>query len=113
MSEGKMQTHEDSDSPFMRRLRERADQVSAARGSEITAGKPGEKPPAEWFANGVNVKRLPDDEQGILRISIGGGDLTPERMNYCVFRGDREACMKLLRAALIALGNRRGNEAPE
>lgn len=57
---------------------------------------------AEWQSNGVHVMQRPDDSQGILRISIGGGK-TPIPLNYCVFRGARGACIDLLRKALKAL----------
>ena len=43
-----------------------------------------------------------DDEQGILRISIGGCD-TAVGLNYCVIRGDLGQCIDLLEKALVAL----------
>ena len=106
-----MQTHEDSDATeqkFLRRLKERADAVAARGGSQITSGAPGELVLREWAANGVNVRQLPDDEQGILRVSIGGKAAQVD-FNYSVFRGDREACIKLLRSALVAMEHKRGD----
>ena len=102
-----MQTHEDDShrSEFMERLRGRADGMVRDKRSEITAGKEGEAPIAEWKFNGVSVRRLPRDEQDIIRISIGGGE-TPVSLNYCVFRGDHGACVDLLRKALAALESR-------
>lgn len=98
-----MQTHFDSDSrDFMNRLRQRADAALSGRKSEITGGNPDEQSLAEWDSNGVGVRQLPPDEQGILRISIGGGN-TPVPLNYCVFRGNHSACVDLLRKALKAL----------
>lgn len=104
-----MESHRDQDArqamsdEFMRRLKGRAEQISAVGASQITAGKPGEPTMAEWEHNGVHVKRLPADEQGILRISIGGGDKTPVSLNYCVFRGEPTECRALLAKAIAAL----------
>ena len=115
-----MQTHEDSDvprevrewrdqqakklrEPFdFKRLEDRAKKIVSEGGSEITAGKPGEPVLAQWKSEGVYVTQRPDDEQGILRISVGGG-LTSVDLNYCVFRGDRVACAELLAKAVEAL----------
>jgi hypothetical protein len=99
-----MQTHEDRDArrEWLDSLTEKADRMKAAGQSEITAGKTDEPTLAEWKAHGVNVEELPPDEHGILRISIGGGEI-PVPLNYCVFRGDHGACVDLLRKALAAL----------
>ena len=69
------QTHEDRThgTEFLRRLTQRADDMVRDKQSENTAGKEGEEPLAEWKHKGVSVRHMPDDEQGILRISIGGG----------------------------------------
>jgi hypothetical protein len=99
-----MQTHEDEGHrrKFLNRLQERADDMVRDRASEITAGKEGEAELGRWKHAGVHVTHLPPDEQGILRISIGGGlDIVP--MNYCVFRGDRGPCIYLLKKAIRAL----------
>ena len=105
-----MQTHRDDDvmreamsREFMDRLRGRAAQTASAGKSQITGGREGEQHLDEWECNGVRVRQLPDDEQGILRISIGGGDETPVVVNYCVFRGQKQKCIDLLRKALLAL----------
>ena len=87
----------------MGRLYERANDMLRNRASEITAGKPGEKPLGQWDSNGVHVTQMPDDEQGILRVSIGGGI---EGMNYCVFRGKLRHCVELLEQSLVALKSR-------
>ncbi len=99
-----MQTHEDEThrTEFMRRLTQRADGMVRDKQSEITAGTEGEEPLAEWKHKGVGVRHMPDDEQGILRISIGGGD-TPVPLNYCVFRGSVGPCIDLLEKAIAAL----------
>jgi hypothetical protein len=87
----------------MDRLQRRADAMVDLKQSIITAGKDGEVPLKEWSACGVGVKQLPNDEQGILRISIGGGDHLPVNADYCVYRGDRQACIELLEKSLEAL----------
>ncbi len=98
------QTHEDRDSTaFLERLEERADGAVAAGASQIASGAPGEEPLDGWEAHGVQVCQLPPDEQRILRISIGGGPVTPVAVNYCTFRGDRGHCVELLRRALRAM----------
>ena len=98
-----MQTHRNED--FLERLRERADKCVDELSSTITAGKPGEEPLASWRRGNVDVKQLADDEQGILRISVGGGQ-TPVPLNYVVFRGNHGECVDLLRRALAALERR-------
>ena len=113
-----MQTHSDRDATigearelaeqkqeFMGTLEKRARRMMAAGESHITAGKPGEKPLAEHMAvNEMFVSQLADDEQGVLRISIGGGILHVRGQgNYCVFRGDRVKCRFLLQMAIAAL----------
>lgn len=101
-----MQTHRshDHDHLFTKRLEERADEAVAAGASTVAAGRPGEQPLAEWQAsNGVHVHHMVDDEQKILRISVGGGDNLPVPMTYTTFRGDRLECIKLLSKAIYAL----------
>lgn len=106
-----MQTHDDWDSPdmqeakrrFLEQLKADAESMVLEKRSEITAGSPGEPVLNRWTARGVEVRQLPPDKHGILRISIGGGEDTPVEVNYCVFRGDREKCAALLKKALRAL----------
>lgn len=103
-----MNTHDDKDadprrSEFMRQLMARSDRMREAGFSQIAAGKNGEKALEEWQANGVYIRHMPDDSQGILRISIGGGDSTPVSLNYCTFRGRKQDCVALLKKALAAL----------
>lgn len=96
-----MQTHEDfQHSSFMERLKQRAEQAKGR--SKITAGTDDEEPLAKWKHGDIHVKHLPDDEQGILRISIGGGQ-TPVPLNYCVIRGGVGQCIELLKKAIEAL----------
>lgn len=99
-----MQTHEDSDArqTFIDRLRERAKQCVNDCASEITIGKPDEKPLAVWKHDGIYVTHMPDDEQGILRISIGGGSEIVS-LDYCTIRGGVGKCIDLMERAIAAL----------
>ena len=106
-----MQTHEDIQhtNDFMQRLRDRAAKAQDDKTSQITTGKPGEQELGSWKAsNGLHVKHMPDDEQGILRISVGGGDKLPVTMNYLTIRGRVGDCIALLEKAIVAL-----RECPE
>jgi hypothetical protein len=111
-----MNSHLDSDSDtrgrafrkevaqqFMDELEGRAEKIKSMEKSKITGGADGESIIAEWQHFGVGVRQLPPDPQGILRVSIGGGKNLPVSINYCVFRGERGACIDLLRKALKAL----------
>lgn len=101
-----MQTHDDYQhrineaARFMERLKQRAAQDKGK--SQITAGHESEIPLARWKHGDVQVTHYPDDEQGILRISIGGGH-TPVPLNYCVIRGGVGQCIELLEKAIAAL----------
>lgn len=102
-----MQTHRDSDAESLRNewlenLKQDADLCRLQGKSLITGGKEDEPVLNEWKRKGVHVRQLPDDEHGILRISVGGGE-TPVPLNYLVFRGNHTRCVDLLRKALIAL----------
>lgn len=104
-------THEDDghDIGFMERLRERAEIAERAAASTIAGGTNLEQELGSWKAsNGVHCRHMPDDEQGILRLSIGGGDHLPAKMNYVVVRGKIGRCIELLEKALVAL-----RECPE
>ena len=115
-----MQTHEDRDiyeamgprttrktlsSAEQKQLEKEARRVVALAGSEITAGAPGEPILGRWTHNDVEVTRRPADPLGILRISVGGGvnDKDGNPVDYLVFRGDPQECVRLLRNALVAL----------
>lgn len=86
-------------------MRKRARKMSEESASVIAGGSPGEPKLASWEWGGVYVVQRPPDPQGILRVSIGGGEELPVSLNYCTFRGDREACIALLKKALDALRN--------
>ena len=108
-----MQTHSDSNhdlrSRFLNELRGRADKAERAAAAAITAGEKDEKELGSWKAsNGMHCRHMPDDPQGILRISAGGGESLPVTMNYLVIRGKVGECIDLLEKALVAL-----RECPE
>ena len=84
---------------FMRRRTERGEQMIASGASSLAAAPALET----WTADEIQVAKLPDDEQGILRISIGGGEHLPLRGDYCRFRGERGQCIRLLERALAAM----------
>lgn len=94
-----MQTRDEFD---YARLQERAEQMVRSKASEITAGKPGEITLRPHEAtNGIHVMQLPEAEQEIRRISIGGHDKEP--ISYCVYRGDPGKCAELLDQAAVAI----------
>lgn len=103
-----MESHQDgpdhslSDELF-RQLTEKADQMTAAKENIITAGDDDERPIRGWKHSGMSIQQLPDDEQGVLRVSVGGN----VGFGYCTFRGSRKACRTLLQQALAGL-----SEAP-
>ena len=103
-----MQTHLDSDfgKRFMETLEKRADNIAAAGKSKLSYGADGEPILDEYVSDGVHFRRMPDDPQGILRISIGGGDDMPVALNYCTYRGTRFKCIELLEKVLAALKTR-------
>lgn len=109
-----MQTHRDDDfdpSQFMEQLGRRAAVAKKKGTAKITVGEAGEPVLAEWKHGGLYVVHRPPDPQGILRISIGGGEFNPVDLEYCVFRGDRTQCAYLLEKAARAL--REGPESGE
>ena len=107
-----MQTHGNEGhlrSRFMEELTKRAEIGKQSGNASITAGEEGEAEPGRWKAsNGMHVIHRPDDSQGILRISIGGGGDTPVPLDYCTIRGGVGKCIALLEAAIVAL-----RESPE
>ena len=108
-----MQTHQDGEHGFFwDRLKERAAQGERDRTAEITMGKPGERALSEWPHGQLQIRQMPEDEQGILRISVGGG-IHYAHIDYCVFRGDRTRCAYLLEEAAKALRRGPPKAAPE
>lgn len=102
-----MQTHEDGDAlkahDLIDRLKHRAEMAELRGDGQITMGTDGEKPIRQMNFDGMSVVQRPDDQDGILRISIGGGDHLPIEADYCVFRGDPTAICVLLKRALRAV----------
>jgi hypothetical protein len=97
-------THDDDDAKteFMKILEARALESRQRGWSRITTGYPGEEPLRQWGHAGIDVRKMPDDPQGILRISVGGG-VEGMDIDYCTYRGDRMECIALLHRALRAL----------
>lgn len=87
---------------FMEKLTIRANEMTEKRLSEIAGGKESEQELGNWLIDGIGIIHRPEDEQNILRISIGGGN-TPLPLNYCTFRGDLGACIDLLEKVISAL----------
>jgi len=94
-----MQSHNDGE--WMDSLKRKAEKMREAGLSEITGGRPDEEELARWQYNGTHVIKRPDDEHGILRVSIGGGEHLDG--DYCVFRGDAIKCRCLLQRAIEAM----------
>lgn len=95
---------EDADTKArMKRLEEKAKKAIAMGASSITAG---DDPVAEAeYESGdlhMTVRRLPDDPERVLRISVGEMEGVPQSA-YTVFRGRRKDAVKLLRQAVWAL----------
>lgn len=97
-----MQTHDDdSHKPeFLQILKARADRAREQGDGTIAYGQPDEHPLAEWQDGVMYYRHLPDDPQGISRVSIGG---VRGEFLYCSFRGDPTECGKLLKRALSGL----------
>lgn len=102
-----MQTHDDSNhnlrKQWLESLRNKADRMMERGTSSITAGELNEEPICKWKHGGVHCSKMPDDEHGVLRISIGGGANLPIALTYCVVRGDVGECIDLLEKAIAAL----------
>lgn len=105
-----MQTHFDDQhrSDFLQRLKKRAEIAKDASASTIAAGSDNEELGAWKASSGMHARHLADDEQSILRISVGGGEHLPVTMNYVTYRGRTGDCIKLLEKAIAAL-----RECPE
>ena len=68
-----------------------------------------EEPLGSWKAtNGVHVKYMPYDEQGILRISCGGGESPLVTPHYLMIRDRVGECIEMLEKAIAAV-----HECPE
>ena len=100
-----MHTHEDSSHSraWISSLKEKMERMTAEKQNAIAG--PEDIPLAAWKskANGMYVRHMPDDEHGVVRVSVGGGDTTPVTLNYCTIRGTVGQSIKLLEMAIVAL----------
>ena len=97
-----MGSHQDIDHDFKKKildeLKAKSEVLSDLGKNRVTNDRVVE----EWVHARMRVQMLPDDQQGVLRISIGGHpDLHPS--DYCNFRGDQGKCIALLETALAAM----------
>ena len=83
---------------FLKELNLRAEIMSELSRNDLQDGNV----LADWRHDGMRCQLLPDDRQGILRISIGGGEDIPVG-DYCNIRGDIGKCIRLLERAVVAL----------
>ena len=97
-----MGSHQDVDhqekSRVLDELRLKSELLSELGKNRVTADRVLE----EWEHDSIRVQMLPDDPQGVLRISIGGHP-DFERSEYCNFRGDQARCIRLLERCLAAM----------
>ena len=110
-----MGSHRDEDSPIhpkamrdiaeMRAsLRERAEESTLQRENLITAGDIDERVLFETTARGLLVRRLEDDPDRVMRVSIGAPMWSPNE-GYLVFRGDPAKVYALVKRAERVLRN--------
>lgn len=94
-----MGSHRDTDhAAILEDLRRRAEIMKDLGKNRIA----NEKVVEEWTHDAIRVQMLPNDPNGVLRISIGGhDDLKPSE--YCNFRGDQGRCIRLLERCLAAM----------
>lgn len=83
-------------------LERRAIAMSERGENLITAGRDGEAVLGEWRRRGILIRRMPDDPDKVLRISIGAPEWAGNQA-YLVFRGDPSKVRDLLRRAEKAL----------
>ena len=82
----------------MDELRRKAEVLSDLGKNRITNDRVIE----QWEWDRIRVQMLPNDPQDVLRISIGGHpDINPSE--YCNFRGDQAACIRLMERCLEAM----------
>lgn len=85
---------------FEDRLKRRADNASWQGSNSVAAGLPGEQVIDQWQHGNIICKKMPDDPQKVLRISVGG---LAGLGAYCVMRGDIDECVKMLRDTIEAI----------
>lgn len=86
----------------MESVRKRAERMTFERANEITAGREGEEILSEKVSADFTIRQMPDDPDGVLRISIGEMPGMPNTA-YLVFRGHPRAIEQLLERALARL----------
>lgn len=89
---------EEDQSTVLERLRLKAELMTELNKNTVTRDRVVE----EWKYDGIRVQMLPDDPDGVLRISIGGHPEF-EHSEYCNFRGDQGRCIALLERCLAAM----------
>lgn len=90
-------------------LERRAAEMSERGENLITAGRDGERVLGEWRRRGVLIRRMEDDPDRVLRISIGAPEWAGNQA-YLVFRGEPFKVRDLLRRAEKALRFPMGEE---
>lgn len=105
-----MQSHDDRShqippeqlAELTKQLETKAREMTKKKANEITAGAAGEGVLFEAEIDGIYIKRLPEDEHGVQRISIGRAPAI-DRSSYLVYRGDPSKILGLLERAVGAL----------
>lgn len=106
-----MQTHRDDDDAVMprklsglaRRLEAKAKAMTEAMTEaekHFATGEPGEEPLRDMRGGRFFVRRLPGDENGVMRISVGGHPEHPDTCYLC-FRGDPVFVYRALKDAAV------------
>lgn len=98
-----MASHQDTDhgqfNETLKDLQRRAEIMKDLGKNTIQQGKPIRR----WRHESIVVEELDEDMNGVLRVSIGGGEDFPPGADYCRFRGDQSKCIRLLERALKAM----------
>ena len=105
-----MQSHDDDShrmppeqqDEIMRQIQAKAKRMVEEEASKITAGAPNEEAVFESDMDGIHIRQLPNDEHGVLRISLGRHPAI-EQSAYLVYRGERNKVLGLLERAVGAL----------
>lgn len=102
LAESDMKSPAEAISEAMASLRQRADELTLQRRNLITAGRDDESVLAEAREKGILIRRLEDDPDRVLRISVGA-PVWDLNQAYLVFRGDPDEVYRLLRRAMRAI----------
>jgi len=97
-----MASHSDSDHEMKARvldeLRMKAELMEDLGKNDLALGNV----QSESRLDGIHIRQLPPDKQGVLRLSIGGRP-DMEGTQYLTYRGDTRQCVELLEQALSAI----------